>query len=438
LLRTEENELLCHIGPGTLMGNLFRQYWLPALVSSELPAPDSDPVRTMLLGEQLIAFRDTNGKVGLIQNNCPHRGASLFFGRNEEAGLRCVYHGWKFDVDGNCIDMPNEPAESDFKSKVKAVSYPTEERGGIIWAYMGPRSTPPPLPDLEANILPDSTVNVTMQPANFMQILEGHIDTLHAGFLHYGSLRAEDQPPGTFSEYQIKDRTATLEVVDTEAGSAYAAWRAAGPGETYWRVAQWMFPSYSISPPGVLGLGKRFAIEVPMDDYHTMIWQASIGRGRPNSGLNLSGASPLRLQENTTDWFGRFRTRQNIDNDFLINRDLQRSNSGPNGYTGIEGIPPQDAAMTVSMGPIYDRSQEHLGTSDMMVIRVRRRLLAAARALADHGITPPGVDSPDGYRVRGGQVMLPEGADWVEATRELRRAFVEHPELDPSIKGPLN
>jgi phenylpropionate dioxygenase-like ring-hydroxylating dioxygenase large terminal subunit len=440
MLRKEENEYLCHIGPGTPMGAMFRQYWLPALLSSELPGPDSDPVRVMLLGEQLIAFRDTNGAVGLLQNNCPHRGASLFFGRNEEAGLRCVYHGWKFSASGECIDMPNEPAESDFRTKVRATAYPTAERGGIIWAYMGTRSADnlPPLPDLEANMVPDATVTVTMQPANWMQILEGHIDTLHAGFLHYGSLKSEDQPAGTFSEYQIKDRTATFEVIDTEAGSAYGAYRQAGPGETYWRIAQWMFPSYSISPPGVLGMGKRFAIEVPMDDYHTLIWQASVGRGRPNSGLNLSGASRLKVLPNSTDWFGRFRTQQNIDNDFLIDRDLQRSNSGTNGYTGIEGIPPQDAAMTVSMGPIYDRSQEHLGTSDMMVIRVRRRLIAAARALEEHGIEPPGVECPEGYRVRGGQVFLPEGADWVEATRELRKAFVEHPELDASIKGPLN
>jgi hypothetical protein len=334
--------------------------------------------------------------------------------------------------------MPNEPAESDFKHKVKAVTYPTRERHGIVWAYLGPREMPPPLPDLEANMLPDAVVTVTHQPANWMQILEGHIDTLHAGFLHYGSLKAQDQPRGTFSEYQIKDRTAHLEMIDTEAGSSYAAHRPAGPGETYWRIAQWMFPSYSISPPGVLGLGKRFAIEVPMDDHNTLIWQASVGRGRPGSGLNLSGASQLRMQPNTTEWFGRFRPQQNLDNDFLIDRDVQRANEGANGYTGIAGIPPQDAAMTVSMGPLYDRSQEHLGTSDMMVIRVRRRLLAAARALDEHGIAAPGVDYPEGYRVRGGQVFLPAGADWVEATRELRRAFVEHQGLDAALKGPLN
>src|ERR1043166_8482364 len=158
MLSKEDNELLCRVGPGTPMGDLMRQYWIPALLTSELPKPDSDPLRVMLLGEQLIAFRDTSGRVGLVATNCPHRGASLFFGRNEEAGLRCVYHGWKFDTEGRCIDMPNEPAESDFKAKVKAVAYPCTERGGIVWAYMGPRKTPPALPSLEPNMLPDDQI----------------------------------------------------------------------------------------------------------------------------------------------------------------------------------------------------------------------------------------------------------------------------------------
>src|SRR5579885_1595012 len=149
MLSLEDNELLTRVGPGTPMGNLMRQYWLPAMLSSELPEPDGTPVRVMLLGEKLIGFRDSKGQVGLLGNHCPHRGASLWFGRNEECGLRCVYHGWKFDVEGNCVDMPNEPAESDFKQKVKATTYPTAERAGVVWAYMGPAEKRPPLPDLE-------------------------------------------------------------------------------------------------------------------------------------------------------------------------------------------------------------------------------------------------------------------------------------------------
>src|SRR3569833_1196917 len=147
MLSQAENELLTRVGPGTPMGKLLRRFWTPFALSTELPGPDSDPIRVRLMGENLVAYRDTNGTVGLIQENCPHRGASLFFGRNEECGLRCVYHGWKFDTSGTCVDMPNEPAESDFKDKVRARAYPTRERGGVVWAYLGPRKDPPPLPD---------------------------------------------------------------------------------------------------------------------------------------------------------------------------------------------------------------------------------------------------------------------------------------------------
>jgi phthalate 4,5-dioxygenase len=229
-------------------------------------------------------------------------------------------------------------------------------------------------------------------------------------------------------------KPAHFEVIDTEGGAAYGARRPAGPGQVYWRIAQWCFPFYTFTPPGVLGTKKGGGARVPMDDYHTMNYAKTIGR-------NAVGQSPLgirtKLLPNTTDWYGRFRPEQSLDNDFLIDRDLQRQNDGPAGYTGINGIAMQDAAMTGSMGPIYDRSQEHLGTTDSMVIRVRRRLIGAVQAHMKYGTTPPGVDDPTVYRVRSGGVFLAQGADWVEATRELRQAFVDHPELDPALNGPL-
>jgi phenylpropionate dioxygenase-like ring-hydroxylating dioxygenase large terminal subunit len=419
------------------MGNLFREYWLPAMLSEEAPEPEGDPVRILMLGEQLIAFRDTNGKVGLMQNNCPHRGASLFFGRNEEAGLRCVYHGWKFATDGTCVDMPNEPAESDFKHKVKAVAYPTQERGGIVWAYLGPRATPPPLPDLEGNMLPGAQAWAYQQSANWFQILEGHIDTAHVSFLHYGGIQAEDVPQGTFSEYQLRQRSAHFEVIDTEGGASYAARRPAYDGTVYWRVAQWIFPSFSMAPPGVLGLGKRNACEVPLDDHHTITYQMSVSRGRPGGNGPNATMNPIPMQPRTTGWYGRFQPIVQPSNDFLIDRQVQLENRGSAGFTGISGIAMQDAAVTSSMGPIYDRRQERLGTSDAMVIRVRRRLIAAIRAHMQNGTPPPGVDTPEAYRVRSGGVLLPEGADWVQATRELRQAFVDHKDLDPALNGPL-
>jgi phthalate 4,5-dioxygenase oxygenase subunit len=419
----------------------MREYWVPALLSSELPTPDADPVRVLLLGEKLIAFRDTNGKVGLIQNNCPHRGASLFFGRNEEAGLRCVYHGWKFDTAGNCIDMPNEPAESDFKHKVNAIAYPTQERGGVVWTYMGPRKTPPPMPDLEGNMQAESDqfVRCTQLPCNWLQILEGDIDTTHVGFLHYGGLNPDDQIPGSFSEFQLRQKTANFEVIDTEGGAAYGAQRPARDGQVYWRIAQWCFPFYTFTPPGVLGTKKGGGARVPMDDTHTMTFtMTGAGRNRPTNTPQPGNPFFIQpMQPNTSDWYGRWRPVQQPDNDYQLDRSAQRRNTGFDGYTGIKGVGMQDAAMTTSMGGIYDRSKEHLGTTDAMVIRVRRRLIAAVQAHMKHGITPPGVDDPTVYRVRSGGVFLPENADWVEATRELRQAFVEHPQLDPALNGPL-
>jgi phenylpropionate dioxygenase-like ring-hydroxylating dioxygenase large terminal subunit len=441
MLKAEENELISRVGPGTPMGNFMREYWLPALLSSEVPTPDSDPVRILILGEKLIAFRDSNGSVGLIDQACPHRGASLFFGRNEECGLRCVYHGWKFDAEGNCVDMPNEPAESDFKQKVKATAYPTHERGGIVWAYMGPRKDPPPLPDLEANMAEDAHqyARASQIACNWLQTMEGDIDTTHVGFLHYGGLKAEDQPPGSFSDIQLRERAATFEVIDTEGGAAYGAKRRAGESQTYWRIAQWCFPFYTFTPPGVLGTKKGGSARVPMDDNHTMIF-SMVGARRANTGPGTGTGAPTpfaKLQPNTSDWYGRFRPEQQLENDFFIDRAAQRQNEGSAGYTGISGIAMQDAAMTTSMGGIVDRTKERLGSTDAMVIRVRRRLIAAVQAHMRTGAVPPGVDDPEIYRVRSGGVFLPDGADWVEATRELRRAFVEHPELDPTLNGPL-
>jgi phenylpropionate dioxygenase-like ring-hydroxylating dioxygenase large terminal subunit len=402
------------------MGDLMRQYWLPAMLSRELPQPDSDPVRVMLLGEQLIAFRDTRGNLGLIQNNCPHRGASLFFGRNEEAGLRCVYHGWKFAVDGGCVDMPNEPAESDFRNKVKATTYPCKERGGIVWAYLGPKSVPPPLPDIEANMLPDGQADAVFRECNWLQALEGDIDTSHLGFLHMGMLDAASMEPGTFGYYTIADRRPKYQVVDTDAGTMYGAYRPAEPPMVYWRIAQFLFPCYALIPGGVLGREILTRAWVPVDDEHTMYF--NMGAPGATRGMDFSLALP-----NTTDWYGRFRLAQNATNDYQIDRARQRSHAS---FTGLSTIHLEDQAITESMGAILDRSNEHLGTADTMVIRTRRRLLDAARALAEQGTPPPGCEDPSVYHARSGSVFLPEGADWIEATRHLREAFVDHPELE--------
>jgi phenylpropionate dioxygenase-like ring-hydroxylating dioxygenase large terminal subunit len=461
MLSKEDNELLARIGPGTAMGNLMRQYWLPAIKSDELLSPDSPPLRLMLLGEQLIAFRMTSGKVGVIANSCPHRGASLFFGRNEEEGLRCVYHGWKFDETGACTDMPSEPAESNFKNKVRATTYPTYEHGGVIWAYMGAREVPPPLPQIEAFLLAEGPqqVSAIMRPCNWMQGWEGEMDTVHAAFLHFGASKPEDQKPGSFNFYQANQRHAKFSVVETEFGTSYGAYRPAEEDTYYWRMAHMLFPFYAMIPQGEIGKDAKIGAYVPMDDEHTMHWEIFLrpevlggpqsdrtddvraavreankadndiqdfidarrqGAGRPAPTPQIPTGNNLGPLPNTTGWFGRFSLPQTLDNDYMIDREAQRTWKS---YTGIPGVRQQDMAVTESMGPIYKRYNEHLGTTDAMIIRTRRKLLAAAKALRDEGVLPPGVDSPEVYRQRSGECILPRDVFWWDATKPLREVF---------------
>jgi phthalate 4,5-dioxygenase oxygenase subunit len=435
MLSKEQNDLVGTVGPGTPIGNLMRQYWLPACTSEELAEPDGRPLRLRLLGENLIAFRASSGAVGIVANNCPHRGASLYFGRNEEEGLRCVYHGWKFDVSGRCVDMPNEPAESNFRDKVHAVAYPTCERGGAVWVYMGPRSTPPPLSDLEPNMVPDGHVTPIMRDCNWLQGLEGDIDTSHLGFLHLGAVQPEQVKPGTFDYYTVKDRAPRYEIVDTDFGTLYGAYRPAEEDSYYWRTAAFLFPCFTMIPTGVLGLKVGLRAWVPIDDDHMMFWNFTT----PSQRYGMSGGArqgraarpaggyidPSMYLPNTSDWLGRWRLRQNAANDYQIDTDEQRSKS----YTGIAGIHQQDQAITESMGPLMDRTQEHLGAADVMIIRTRQRIIRAAQALQEEGATPPGVDAPEVFRVRTGSTFLPRDVNWLAATEDLRKAFVEHPDL---------
>jgi phenylpropionate dioxygenase-like ring-hydroxylating dioxygenase large terminal subunit len=436
MLSTEDNELLCRVGPGTPMGDLFRQYWLPAIRSDELPGPDSPPLRVMLLGEKLIGFRMTSGKVGLIQDACPHRGASMFFGRNEEEGLRCVYHGWKFNETGTCTDMPSEPAESNFKNKVRATAYPTHERNGIIWAYMGPREVPPPLPDIEANLLntEPEKIKVISRPNNWMQGIEGELDTIHFVFLHMGSETLEEQSPGTFNAYQFAQRAGKFVVRDSDFGCSYGVYRPAEPDTYYWRIGHVFFPFFAEQAAGDLGPIAKMNAYVPTDDEHTLQWEIHvrtdgaayrdynmpINRGAMPEPKKLPVFTHGEYAPQTTDWHGRFNLTQNMDNDYMIDRQDQAANVS---YTGIPGIRQQDMAMTETMGPIYTRNREHLGTTDSMIIRTRRRWIAAAKALRDHGTVPPGVDNPEFYRQRSGECILPRSVDWWEGSRTLRETW---------------
>ncbi len=422
-----ESEILTRVGPGTPMGNMMRHYWLPALKSDELKA-DGEPVRFRLLCEDLIAFRDTQGRVGVMDHRCPHRCASLFFGRNEEGGIRCVYHGWKFDVEGNCLDMANVPPHQDFKHKVHAKAYKTQERAGVVWVYMGEAEKAPALPMLESHLLPEGEANIifAQRDCNYLQALEGDIDTSHFSFLHAGAVKLEDLAEDDLGRYQIINKTPEFISDETPWGTMYAAFRPADQGRRYWRIAHFLFPCFTMQPNGAFSHLIGCRAWVPIDDTHCMF--VSVNWTGLKRGLSVNkngdpiggGAMAMRYLPNTTDWLGRWRITQNMGNDYQIDRDAQRENRI---YTGITGIHTQDQCVTESMGSIVDHTFERLAPSDLMITQTRRRLLVAAQALAQHGTLPPGIEDPSIYLgARSGHFVCDAKIEWRDAYAQQLRA----------------
>jgi phthalate 4,5-dioxygenase oxygenase subunit len=442
MLRQEENDLLCRVGPGAPMGELFRRFWIPAMLPSELPEADCAPVRLRLLSENLVAYRDTNGTIGVVAENCPHRGASLFFGRNEEAGLRCVYHGWKFDSSGSCVDMPNEPPESNFKRKVKVTAYPCVEKAGIVWAYMGTRETPPDMPDMEWMNVPENHRRIAwraIRQCNWVQAMEGDLDTSHAYFLH-GRVDPNGPPEDGFWH---QDKAPRLFVMDTDYGVMYGSRRDEGREHHYWRTSQFLFPCttmFPASPEGTIP-GHYW---VPIDDYSTLIWCFCWNPATAYTEDELRGySSHGEINElwAPNNGHGDFLPTQhgkpyadsysvlNASNDYGIDREVQRTRT----FTGIPHIPLQDVAVTETMGRVSDRSVEHLGTSDAMIIRVRRRLIQAVKALRDQGVTPPGVTNPEVFHVRSCAAVLPANVDWAAELRDWHEGRINTP-LPTAVK----
>jgi phthalate 4,5-dioxygenase oxygenase subunit len=421
-MNTKDSEDLTRVGPGTVMGEFIRQYWIPALKATEIEK-DGAPRRFMLLGEKLIAFRDSSGSVGVMSHSCPHRGASLFLGRNEEDGLRCIYHGWKFDVEGRCIDMPNVPAQHDFKERVRAKAYKVHEQSGVIWVYMGGREEAPPLPLLEAMLVPESELMVlfVQRDCNWAQALEGDIDTSHASFLHYGGIDPESVPEGHFLEHLLRQPAPEYQVDDAPWGISYGAYRHVKVGETkltYWRYSNFMFPFWTQTPAGEFPTNVHARAWVPMDDTHSM---SVILRWREipkslSAPMKEGKALPERMPDympNDTGWLERWRLKDNEANDWGMDREAQQANKT---YSGISNILLQDQAIQESMGPIIDHDVEHLGYADLMVARTRRRLLEAARAFRDTRVTPPCVDAPEAYYdARGGHFLADPAVDGQKA-----------------------
>lgn len=415
MLTREQNERLARTDPGTEMGTLLRRYWIPALLAEELPEPDCAPVRVKLLGERLIAFRDTGGRIGLLDEMCSHRTASLFFGRNEECGLRCAYHGWKYDVDGNCVDMPSEPPESRMREKIKQPAYPCVERGGVIWTYMGPAELKPELPELEWAALPESQVFVSKrrQMTNFMQAMEGGIDSSHVSFAHRFNMDDDPMHAGTAGLAYLKaDTRPKFEVVESDGGLLIGARRNVDDDQYYWRITQWIMPWYTIIPP--FGTHNPLGAHawVPIDDETCWAWSINY---HPTRDLTESEFAAMRNGEGIHAKYvpGTYDTLANASNDYLIDRQAQKDKRS---FSGVEGIAAQDFSLQESMGPIVDRTKERLGTSDAAIILARRRLLAAAE-IAGKGDPVPG-DQGAHHRVRSASVLVPKSVPFQEGAAD--------------------
>jgi nitrite reductase/ring-hydroxylating ferredoxin subunit len=374
-----------------------------------------------LLGEDLVCFRDSDGKVGILDAYCPHRRVNLFYGRNEECGLRCVYHGWKFDVAGNCVDMPSEPDATNFKNKVKLTSYPTVDRGGVIYIYMGPADLKPEPPELEWSYLPEAqrTATKRLQQNNWAQAVEGGIDSSHISFLHNRTVdqSVNKDSPIPRNKYHGQDRHPVFEIEEVDYGLRIAARRNAEPGKHYWRITQFLFPYYTMIPP--VGNfenseGQPYAGHawVPIDDENTWTWSFGANPARDYTAEEREFAGGKKGMWGPID--DSYLPLQNRSNNYMIDREVQRTQS----FTGISGIPNQDAAVQESMGPIVDRSKERLGTSDTAIIVFRKSLIRLAKELAE-GTEPIAATHGDLYNVRSVSILLDEGVAFAEGAEHL-------------------
>jgi phenylpropionate dioxygenase-like ring-hydroxylating dioxygenase large terminal subunit len=397
------------------MGALFREYWIPALLAEELPENDCPPVRVKILSERLIAFRDSSGHYGLIDEFCAHRGASLWFGRNEESGLRCAYHGWKYDVTGQCVEVPSEPDNSTFCAKVRLTAYPLVKVGDILWTHLGDPARRPGLPEFEFVQVPaeQTYTSKRWQESNWLQAFEGGIDSSHVSWLHSGGLRNDPLFKGSKgNDYNMRDLRPFFEVADAEGGLFVGARRNAEEGTYYWRITPWIMPSFTMVPPrGDHPVHGHFW--VPIDDENCWVYTFDY---HPVRALTTQERTAMEEGHgvHSRNIPGTYRPEANRDNDYLMDREAQRRGEH---FSGVRGIAIQDASLQESMGPIVDRTKERLVSADAGIIKARQKLRKAAVALRDEGSTPPGVD-PAHHRVRSAAVVLPRAQAFIEASRD--------------------
>jgi phenylpropionate dioxygenase-like ring-hydroxylating dioxygenase large terminal subunit len=419
MMSAADNELLVRTGAGTPMGEYFRRYWLPFALSRELEA-DGPPKRVKVMGEELVAFRATDGRVGLVEPRCAHRGSSLFFGRNEDCGLRCVHHGWKYDVEGRCVDMPNVEPDAGMRGKISIKAYPAREYGDLVWGYFGPREVMPELPMLEHGLLPASQRYVTkrLQQCNWAQSMDGAVDTAHFSFLHMPAPGVQSNDPTNIAADEKRigwlrnDPMPRFTIVDHEVGFVIGGARRADGSDLYWRITQFMLPSHSITPsamPGEIYYGYSW---VPVDDFSVWIY---VYAWHPDRAITAEERA--RFDKGGYGQFAElgpdYLPLRNRSNDYLIDREAQKHRS----YTGVRGIAEQDAMAQESQGTIADRTRENLCATDIGVVHFRRLMLKEARALRG-GKEPEAARRPEAYRLRSGGAVLPGGLTFEQVMKQ--------------------
>jgi phthalate 4,5-dioxygenase oxygenase subunit len=407
VLPKDENDLLTRVGPGTAMGTLMRRYWIPAAFSHQIAKPDSPPLRVRLLGENLVLFRDTQGRIGLLDEKCPHRTASLFYGRNEESGLRCVYHGLKFDVEGSCVDLPcvpqmNDAHKANVQKQLTVKAYPCQERGDVVWTYMGPAEHKPEFPELEWTLIPASQRYVTrhIQECNWLQALEGGFDATHLTFLHGGESDASRRTVATL-----------YEVLPTDFGFVVGTGRERADGIVMWNMNVMLSPFHKI----ISSIPHAAHVWAPIDDENTMLYSVDFHPAHALTEQDLA-RSKAGLGIHTENIPGTDHAVRNRANDYLIDRTLQSSGKS---YTGMKGFGTQDCAIQESMGPIADRGAEHLLACDAAIVKIRRLLLQMLKD-REAGRPLPGMN-PASYRVRSGRFEAAKEVPFAAAMEQYVR-----------------
>ena len=418
MLTHEENELLCRIGSKTAMGAMVRRYWMPALLSEELEA-DGAPKRVRLMGEDLVAFRDSEGKVGLLEEACPHRGTSLLLARNEECGLRCIFHGWKMDVTGKILDAPAELEPQGFADRVRAVAYPTRESGGIVWAYLGPAGTEPPFTNFEFTKFPDSHIVLTKAriACNWVQCVEGVVDSAHTTYLHADTFKPATNKNSTYRQDSLlvdrptSDGRPRFEVENMPYGFRYAAIRkpvAEADKNVFVRVSLFVAPFYGLFA-GQKGWGSMQAF-VPLDDENTMLYFIRYNLTRPVDAEERKYHATWSGLVPGVDIDDEFRMVRNKSNNWLQDREAMKKGTS---FSGLRGVQTEDAVAQESMGPIQDRTREYLSSSDIAVVRLRRLMLQSVRSFKESGKAPLGLGAPVDYaELRAEEKVIPVGTPW--------------------------